>query len=239
MTRVSLLLASLRYYRGVHAIVVAGVAVAVAVMAGALMVGASVRTSLRELALARLGNSARVVASATYFRARLADDLGATPLIAMAGALTHADTRRTAAAVQVYGVDDRFMRFQELPGPSPQSRDIWISRALAQELQAETGDDVILRIAKPTDVPLDTLQGRRDEAGERLRATVTRIATRESLGEFALSPAQGPSRTVFVPLVRLQTDLELSGRINTLLFRSDVTADANALGQHMQPAHRR
>src|SRR5262245_34413477 len=114
MTRANFVLASLRYYRGVHVMVIVGVAVAVAVMAGALMVGASVRTSLRELALARLGNTGAVALSPTFFRAQLAEEVGATPLISTIGALSHGETRRTAAAVQVYGVDDRFMRFHGL-----------------------------------------------------------------------------------------------------------------------------
>ena len=53
-----------------------GVAVAVAVLAGALLVGASVRESLRQIALGRLGATDVVVTSPTFFRTALADDLG-------------------------------------------------------------------------------------------------------------------------------------------------------------------
>ena len=37
------------------------------------------------------------------------------------------------------------------------------------------------------------------------------------MGEFSLAPAQGPVRAVFVSLERLQRDLGLAGRVNTLL----------------------
>ena len=70
-----LVLARLRHYRGLHALVIAGVAVAVAVLAGALLVGSSVRASLRDLALARLGATEIVVSSTTFFRDAFADDL--------------------------------------------------------------------------------------------------------------------------------------------------------------------
>ena len=66
--------ASLRFYAATNAMVVLGVAVAVAVLAGALLVGASVRDSLRELALGRLGATDVVVTSPTFFRAALADE---------------------------------------------------------------------------------------------------------------------------------------------------------------------
>ena len=112
---IRLALASLRHYRGVHIMVVAGVAIAVAVLAGALTVGASVRASLRDLALARLGNTHTVVSSATYFR----DALGPTPLIALTGAVMHDGTGRTAARVQVFGISDAFLRFHGLPGDAP------------------------------------------------------------------------------------------------------------------------
>ena len=59
---------SLRYYWRTNLAVVVGVAIAVAVLAGALMVGDSVRASLRDLVLQRLGQTDRVVLSQGFFR---------------------------------------------------------------------------------------------------------------------------------------------------------------------------
>ena len=83
--------ASLRYYKATNAMVVLSVAVAVAVLAGALLVGASVRESLRTIALSRLGATEVVVTAPTFFRAALADDLtaAAAPLIVFGGAVSH------------------------------------------------------------------------------------------------------------------------------------------------------
>ncbi len=67
--------ASLRYFKATNAMVVLGVAVAVAVLAGALLVGASVRESLRQIALGRLGATEVVVTAPIPFRAALADSL--------------------------------------------------------------------------------------------------------------------------------------------------------------------
>src|SRR5688572_5353126 len=105
--------ASLRYYKATNAMVVLGVAVAVAVLAGALLVGASVRESLREIALSRLGATEVVVTAPTFFRAALADDLQlpSTPLIVFAGAVSHDESRRSAGRVMVYGIDERFGAF--------------------------------------------------------------------------------------------------------------------------------
>src|SRR3970040_30452 len=67
--------ASPRFYASRTALVGLGVAVAVAVRAGALLVGASVRASLQELALSRLGATDVVIPSPTFFRAALADEI--------------------------------------------------------------------------------------------------------------------------------------------------------------------
>ena len=74
-----LVLRGLTYYWRTNVAVVLGVATAVAVLAGALLVGDSVRGSLRDLVLQRLGRTDLVVASATFFRAQLADDIRTHP----------------------------------------------------------------------------------------------------------------------------------------------------------------
>lgn len=117
MTATRLALRGLFYYWRTNGAVVIGVATAVAVLSGALLVGDSVRGSLRNLVLQRLGRTDFVVASSGFFRAQLADALerdaafsarfaGAVPLIAVAGMVTDQDTSRRAGDVRVYGVDD-------------------------------------------------------------------------------------------------------------------------------------
>ena len=79
MTRLQLVLRGLLFYWRTHVAVVLGVATAVAVLAGALLVGDSVRGSLRELVVERLGRTDQVVASATFFREPLADAVAGHP----------------------------------------------------------------------------------------------------------------------------------------------------------------
>src|SRR2546429_2967191 len=77
MSRLSLLLRNLWHFRGVNAAVVVGMAVATAVLTGALMVGDSVRGSLRTLALQRLGNIDDALISSRFFAQDLAARLAA------------------------------------------------------------------------------------------------------------------------------------------------------------------
>src|SRR5688500_20313927 len=72
-----LVLRNLTYYWRTNLAVVFGVGVAVAVLAGALLVGESVRASLRGLFLQRLGRASHVMSAPNFFRERLAEDVHA------------------------------------------------------------------------------------------------------------------------------------------------------------------
>src|SRR6188472_2581181 len=74
-----LVLRGLTHYWRTNLAVVFGVTTAVAVLAGALLVGDSVRGSLRALVLQRLGRTDLVVASQGFFRAELASSLRERP----------------------------------------------------------------------------------------------------------------------------------------------------------------
>ena len=120
--------------------------------------------------------------------------------------------------MQVYGVDDRFWRFHGVDGRSgPAGRDAFVSRALAADIGAADGSTVLVRVERPSAIPLESLHGRKDDAGRTLRLTVRAILDRAQLGEFSLRPQQGDVRAVFVPLRRLQQDLDQQGRVNALL----------------------
>ncbi len=240
--------ASLRFYAATHVMVVLGVAVAVAVLAGALLVGSSVRESLKQIALGRLGAADVIVTSPTFFRSALADALvtrstqpqqtplgsrvdaygvlrSAAPVVVFPGAVVHDDSKRTAGKVMAYGIDERFGRFHGIDGFEVSGREALISAALAQEVGATTGDTITLRVAKPSDIPLSSLQGRRETTGERIRVTVARVLDDAALGEFSLAPTQGPVFAIYVPIGRLQRDLGLGDRANTILLSLNDTAD--------------
>ena len=242
MTRRELISASLRHYWRTNLAVTLGVGVAVSALAGALVVGASVRTSLRELALSRLGRTDLVVTGTALFTEQLAERVerveafqagwrGPAPLLALEGVVIHERTNARAGGVQVFGVDDRFWRFHAVEGVAgPEGRAAYLSPALGQELGAQDGDALLLRVQKPSTIPAALIQGRRDEPGRGIRLTTARVLPREKLGDFSPRPQQGASRTIFVPLDRLQRDLDLLHRANMLVVgrqpESHVDADA-------------
>jgi putative ABC transport system permease protein len=226
---------SLSHYWRANLAVILGVATAVSVLAGALLVGDSVRASLRDLALSRLGRTDFVIAAPGFFREGLAGELqahdqfassfnAACPLIALEGVVTRdggnggKGNSARAGGVQVYGVDDRFWRFHGVDLQAPEGNDVLLSQALARELGAEAGETIILRIEKPSDIPAESLHGRKDELGRTVRFTMRQSLAAGSLGEFSLRPQQGAVRALFVPLQKLQRNIEQDGKANVILL---------------------
>jgi putative ABC transport system permease protein len=232
---------SLKHYWRSNLAVICGVATAVAVLAGALLVGDSVRASLRQLALNRLGQTDDVITANNFFRDQLAADLtannefaqafnSACPLIALAGTVTHDESKRRAGNVQIYGVDERFFQFHGRAQPAPADNDIFISPGLAAELGAKIEDQILLRIEKPSAIPAESLHSQKEALGITMRSLVKATLPPNELGEFSLRPQQSAARVVFISLARLQRNLEQGGKANLLLLqrRDRALSDAQA-----------
>jgi ABC-type lipoprotein release transport system permease subunit len=231
MKKATLLKKSLIYYWRTNLAVVLGVATAVAVLAGALLVGDSVRASLRDLFLSRLGKVDQVISSTSFFREQLARDLesdprfatgisAACPMIVFEGIVANEKSGRRAGGVQVYGVDDRFWDFHGLSGEkrSPESNESLVSAGLASEIGSEPGDTLLLIVQKPSDIPAESLHGRKEDLGRTIRLGVREVLPSPGLGEFSVRPQQGAVRTLFVSLSRLQRELGQQGSVNTMLL---------------------
>jgi hypothetical protein len=116
VNRSRLVLRRVRALRPAQLGIALGVAVGATVLTGALLVGDSVRQSLRDQAVARIGRADAVLTTGRRpFRGALADELAAgiagsvvAPALRFGGIASAHGGRRRALEVQVLGVDDRF-----------------------------------------------------------------------------------------------------------------------------------
>lgn len=228
--------ASLRQYRRVHLAVAAGVAVTTAVITGALLVGDSMRGSLRDLALGSLGRIDQVLIAEHPFREQglLAEDakLEPAPLLLTQGSALHragdGEVRR-AAQLQVLGVNDQFWKLAETPMTPPIERgnQIALTADVAEELGVKVGDAVLLRIPIVESVPADSTLGEKEETAATRRLTVAAILDADvnaSLARFALRPNQTAPRNAFVPLATMQSLLDLPDQANALAISGDAVS---------------
>lgn len=240
MTTAQLLRRNLTYFWRTNLAVVAGVAIAVAVLAGALLVGDSVRGSLRDLFLQRLGNTDHVITSAGFFREQLAADIqndehspngglvATAPLIALEGTITHEASKRLGSGVRVYGVDESFWKFHGRENRAPLNREVLVSAGLTRELGSSAGDVLLLRLQKPSEIPVESLHSKKEDLGRTLRLTMREALSSDELGEFSLQPQQSETRAVFVPLKLIQKELEQEGKANLILVDEKFASEAES-----------
>ena len=236
MTSTRLIWRSATYYWRTNLAVVAGVAAAVSVLSGALLVGNSVRGSLRDLAMSRLGRTEVVISSTDFFRDALAADIerstpGAktAPMIVATGVVTDEAGGRRASGVLVYGVDEQFWAFHG----KKHKAGVLLSPALVSDIGASTGNAILLRLQKPAAIPIESLFGRKDDVARTVRLMLDAVLPADELGEFSLQPQQSEVRAIFVPLTRVQRDLGVPGRVNTILAAG---SDANAIATTVRRA---
>ena len=194
MNLFTLIARSATYHWRTNLAVMLGVAAAVAVLAGALVVGDSVRDSLRDIALGRLGHTDQVLSSMGFFREDLAEDLegalGATataPLIVADAFVTLESSGRRASKVIVYGVDERFWTFHGLAPPEG----VVVSPALATEVGAKEGDVLLTRLQKPSEIPIESLFGRKEDSRPHRPADARRGAAARPAGRVLAQAAAG------------------------------------------------
>ena len=214
---------SLTHHARSHLGVVLGAAVGSAALIGALLVGDSIRGSLRHMALARLGDVTVALESGDrFFRDKLADEftLGAAPIAQVSGTATRSDGEARANNVQVIGIDERLSEVtEEYPQFLTHASDaVILNAALASHLRVKPGDSVLLRVQKPSLLSREAPITPQQDSAVALRLTVTAVAGDEEFGRFSLRASQVPPLNAFVPLRLLQQRLELGERANVLLM---------------------
>ncbi len=243
MTRGRLVLSSARFYWRTHLGVLAGTAVAGAVLVGALVVGDSIRYTLRQLALSRIGDThLALLGGDRFFRSALAEDLAEelggviAPVIQLSGMAAGENTR--ANDVQIVGVDERFWKLGGTKSLFAASGDsgVVVNERLASPLHVKTGDSVLLRIAKPSALPRDAPIGSEADASVAVRLPVTHVATDDEFGRFGLRANQAAPFNAFVPIGLLQKKVGLGDQANLLLIGKDVKVSkaSNALKKRLQ-----
>jgi ABC-type antimicrobial peptide transport system permease subunit len=214
-----------------------GVAVAVAVLAGALLVGDSVRGSLQHLVVDRLGRIDDVLLVDRFFRPQLAQELAArpefverfqlaVPAILLQATLQSAETARQASRVTVVAAGPRFAA---LGSGAPQGiippDAIVLNAPLARRLRVRMGDDVLLRLPAIAQIPPDTPLGRKTETIRNRRLTVSQIIPAEGLGRFGLEASQQVAWTAFVAPQTAQTALDQHDGVNAILVAGKSLAE--------------
>lgn len=219
-----LALQSFKHYLPVNLAIALGVAAATAVLTGALLVGESMRASLRELSLNRLGQVDDLVVSRGFFGGdSVVLNQGMRWKTSVPAILFNNGTVETesddgtstqrATNVNVFGVPKDFWG---LDSSGQQINDLSDDTAIInQELADQLGlegttefPNLILRIPKPTQLPAESALGAtRDLIESLVGIKVIQVLPNDGLAGFSLHQSQLDSPNIFVPIERLQDSL--------------------------------
>lgn len=217
---------SLRFHARSHLGAALGAAIGSAVLIGALVMGDSVRGSLRGMALSRIqGVELALASDDRFFRAELADGLTADlpapvlPGLQVLGTASRTDASARANQVQVLGVTSAFWGLSDAgEGPADfTGGEVALNRRLAEQLQASPGDIVLLRVTRPSGLSREAAIAPQEDSTKSLRLRVAQVLGDDAMGRFSLRASQIPPFNAFVPLAWLQEELDLAGRANLLL----------------------
>lgn len=229
MTRFVLLLRNLAYFRWANLALVAGMAVATAVLTGALMVGDSVRGSLRALAEQRLGRVDHALVATRFFEQSLAERVAAggtfdvAPAVILRGGASDESGERRTAGVQIAALGGDWI-------PVARGGAV-VNEELARDLGVRGGDGAAVLLSLPTmhDTPGESTLAKRSrqEALSGLRVATERVVAEPGFESmFSLQGSQRVPRNAWVNLQQLQAAVEQPRRVNALLAH-DLSGNAN------------
>ncbi len=230
---------SLRFYARAHLGAILGAAVSAAVLVGALIVGDSVRGSLREMALARLGKVQQAMATGdrmftTSFATNFEESAAVLNLAATA---VNSEGSARANRVQALGVAKDFWRLATQPRDLDVPPDgAFLNEALARQLQVSTNDSILLRVQKPSALSLDAPLAKGEDQTAALRLNVDRILSDEEFGRFGLAASQIAPFNAFVNRESLSRRVGVTNKANLLLWAAEKTIGGSVLGRRLKAA---
>jgi len=258
MTPLQLVVKSLVHHWRTNLAVLMGVVAGTAVIGGALIVGDSVRASLRDLSLKRLSHVDHLLSGPRFVREGLAQDLqevsplpGAkvAPALLMQASLVAktGETRRTGQ-VNVFGFDNRAWSMIQTQAVPPSGSSVLLNPLAASTLGVKVGDTVTLWIELPSAVPRDTLLGNKDNDSQEIDLEVAGITSEsDGLSRLGFNPTQAMPVNAFVDLALLQERLDLDevrptrrdptqrpARVNALLVSGSTATSFEASRQEAE-----
>ena len=231
---------ALKHFWQIHLTVALCTAVATGVLAGALIVGDSVRGSLRNITTERLGAIQHAVLADHFFQPDLLKRQNKVGVILLNGTVVAPQTQARALKVNILGVTENFFTFWGADtAPNLNKIDgqpfnaIVINEALQNELNVQVGDTLLVNMPQAADIHPEFLLGERDasKAIQSLRLIVTDVIPTQNAGRFGLRAHQSLPQNAYISLPVLQNALGQADRVNAVFTSEEnaITADELAL----------
>lgn len=223
MSILGLIFASFRHYWKSHLGLFLGVFLTSAILCGSLLVGDSVRASLRLAAAQRLGKIEQgILGGDRWFTEGFAEGVKGVPLILLKGAVTASGGEMRANGIQILGVESKFWSLSPSAKEIKFNRDeVAVNDILAGQLHLKAGSEILIRLEKPSAISRDAPLSGDANQDVTLRRKVSAVISGEDFGAFQLTAAPASGGSLFLPLADLQATLGKTGHVNTVLAAAD------------------
>lgn len=199
-----------------------------AVITGSLMTGSSVKESLKKSSSQRLGNTGILISSGfRYFdpvlNNKLHDNSGLTcaGILELNGYCQAMNSQKGSFNTHIIGIDKGFFAFQGQDSINIRPGEIAINSRLAENLGINTGEDIIVRFNRISDIPSDAPFASSGDAAVSVVMKVGSILEQSQGGNFSLAISQITPMNIFINLSDLEEDQKKGLKINRLLLAKD------------------
>lgn len=203
------------------------IALLTGVITGALMTGSSVRDSLKNTSLTKLGNTGIVISSGMrYFNPSLAakvesiTGLESTGLLEIDGYCQNFTAGTTSPAIKIFAVDDDFFSFHGNDNIRLANGEVAINQKLSAYLNLNPGDELIIKFGVLSDLPADApFSPDKSNTTSFVIRTGMILSSSES-GDFSLGISQITPLNVFMSLSDLKNRIDEFPGVNRLLLEN-------------------
>lgn len=219
---------SLSYFKKQHISILIGTVLSTAVITGALIVGDSVKYSLQKITVQRLGKVEyalnardRFVSEKLVVTLDSLKEIKASGLLAVKGMAIESESGNWVPETEILGIDTSFWHFSNGPGYELEDNEVLISSNLAERLDLNIGDDLLLRIENLDAIPVNSPFSEEKDASISFRGKIKQVLDSDRFGRFSLLSNQKAPYNIFVSRSALQKKLDLPGKLNMLLANTE------------------
>lgn len=225
MTILKFIFRNLYFFRRQNLAVMAATILSTAVLTGALIIGDSIRFTLRNMVDLRLGKIRYAMQTGDRFvRNELAYELteklgaAASPVLSVQTIAINPENNSRINKANLLGIDTTFGLFFDNEMLQPEKDEVLINENTALKLGLTPGDEILLRIQKVEVIPVNMPFSSSENPSVSQRFVVKAIINREHSGRFSLKSNQAEPFNIYISKKALENKLELTGLANLILL---------------------
>jgi putative ABC transport system permease protein len=199
-----------------------------AVITGSLLIGSSVKASLRKSSSERLGNTSILISSGTrYFTSELpqrlidSSGLSCVGILELQGYCQSFGSQKGAFNVHVNGINDDFFRFHGQDTIRLKPGEAAVNKRLSEYLGLVAGDELIIRFTEISDIPRDAPFAPSEGMSKSITVKVGKILDRTETGNFSTSISQITPLNIFVNLTDIEDNQDKPLKFNRILIQNE------------------